>query len=386
MSTVQGPNSGQKRILWQALSLLALLFITTASLGIAWVLFQGLKYLSDILIPVGIAVILTYLLHPLVGLLQKLRLSRRWAVVVFFALVAGGIATIALVLGPDLYTQGTRLAQAAPTWPPKIEQKVKSFLDDNSQLAAPLGNVTQKLNTYTHDSAVALLSVSGVGKLIHTAAFVLGLVFIPFYLFYFLSDQPKIERKWRDYLPLRDSAFRREVVVVLEQINKYMISFFRGQIVVAASDGAMIAIGLAIIGVDYALLIGAAACLLTIIPYFGIITTCLVTFLVAGFQDNGGAQLVGLSLLVFAIVQTLENTVISPRVMNERTGLHPVTVLLSILVWSSILGGLLGAILAVPLTATLKVLLARYALIKKDGETKEADAPAATHPSHRKAT
>jgi predicted PurR-regulated permease PerM len=93
----------------------------------------------------------------------------------------------------------------------------------------------------------------------------------------------------------------------------------------------------------------------------GLIT--VTTLLVAGFQDGGGIHLALLSILVIGATQLIEGTLVSPRVMGEKSGLGPVTVVISILFWSSLLGGLLGAILAVPLTATLKVLLVRYALV-----------------------
>ncbi len=363
--SLQGPDRRQEELLWTALSLLALLFIIAVGVGIAWVLLQVLNRLDDVLIPVAIAVILAYLLHPLVNLLERLRLKREVAVLLLFALVGGGFATVSMVLAPKLYQEAKLLVQALPDWETQIGARIDGFLEDKgTTLGVPLNHVTDLANAHLKAAGTQLATMSGLSRLLQTVGFALGLVFVPFYLFYFLADQPKIAQSWKDYLPLRDSMVRREIVVIVEQINKYLVSFFRGQIVVAAIDGILIMIGLAAIGVNYALLIGAAACLLTIIPYFGILTVCLLTFLVAGFQGGGGFHLVALSLGVFAVVQTLENTLISPRVMNQQTGLHPVTVLLSILIWSSLLGGLLGAILAVPLTATLKVLMARYALIK----------------------
>jgi len=378
--SLKGPDQRQEKLLWRALALLALLFIIAVGVGIGWVILQVLNLLDDILIPVAIAVILAYLLHPLVTLLEKLKLSRAMAVLLLFALVGGGFAAASIILAPQLYQESKLLIHSVPDWEARIGTKLDRFLQNNNSLGVPLNHVTELANAHLKEVGTQLASMSGLNRLLQTVGFALGLVFVPFYLFYFLADQPKIEHSWKNYIPLRDSMIRREIVVIVEQINKYLVSFFRGQIVVAATDGILIMIGLAIIGVDYSLLIGAAACVLTIIPYFGILTTFLVTMLVAGFQGGGGLHLAALSLGVFAVVQTLENTVISPRVMNEQTGLHPVTVLLSILIWSSLLGGLLGAILAVPLTATLKVLMARYALIKG---TPENDPP---HPPTRPRT
>ncbi len=364
----KGPDAHQEELLWKALWLFALLFIVCVGLGIAAAFVCLLTLLQNILLPMGLAAILAYLLHPLVSLLERLRLSRTWATVLLFALALAAVAAAGVFLGPKLVREAERLAQSAPQWFNATWGRVTAFLAANQD--GPLGNVVKHA-----DESAAKISAGAwesVGKVAHTFGFLFGMVFIPFYLFYFLADQPRIARVWKDYVPIRESSVKREVVVVIEQINKYLISFFRGQVIVAATDGVLLAVGLCLIGLDYGLLIGTAAAFLTIIPYFGILATCLVSVLVAANQDDGGARLVGLTLAVFAAVQTLENTLISPRVMNEKTGLHPVTVIVSILIWSSFLGPLLGAILAVPLTATLKVLLARYALIKKTGSDAHA--------------
>ncbi len=248
--SLKGPDSRQEEILWKALSLLALLFIIAVGVGIGWVALQILQMLEDILIPVAIAAIVAYLLHPLVNLLERLRLPRGVAVLVLFALVGGGLAATSVVVAPQLYRQSKLLAQSLPGWETRIEEKIDAFLEDNTSLSGPLNNVTQVANTHLKQAATDLVTLTGLGKLLHTVGFAFGMVFIPFYLFYFLADQPQIERSWKDYIPLHDSTVKREIVIVVEQINKYLVSFFRGQVIVAFIDGIMIMIGLALIGVD----------------------------------------------------------------------------------------------------------------------------------------
>jgi predicted PurR-regulated permease PerM len=99
---------------------------------------------------------------------------------------------------------------------------------------------------------------------------------------------------------------------------------------------------------------------LSIVPYLGVVSSLVPALLVAYSQTNGNWGYVLLTAGVFCVVQLCEGMFISPKIMGDRTGLHPLTIIVSILVWSILLGGLLGAILAVPLTATLKVLLNRY--------------------------
>src|SRR6185437_11834648 len=174
-----------------------------------------------------------------------------------------------------------------------------------------------------------------------------------------LLEKRGIQSKWTTYLPVKDSTFKSELVFILQSINDYLIAFFRGQVLVAICDGIMYAIGFLLIGLPYALLLGAAAMVLTIIPFIGaiiIFTTAMIIALVQ-YGDWKHPLLV---VIVFAIAQALEGFVISPRIMKGRVGLHPLTIIIAVMVGTTLLGGVLGGILAIPLTAVIRVLLARY--------------------------
>jgi predicted PurR-regulated permease PerM len=124
--------------------------------------------------------------------------------------------------------------------------------------------------------------------------------------------------------------------------------------------GILTGIGLSIIGLKYAVLIGVITATFSIIPYLGVVLSITPALLIAYVQSGGSWLYVLLTAGVFALVQMAEGMFVSPKVMGDQTGLHPVTIIICILVWSILLGGLMGAILAVPLTATLKVLMYRY--------------------------
>jgi predicted PurR-regulated permease PerM len=186
-----------------------------------------------------------------------------------------------------------------------------------------------------------------------------GLALVPIYAFYFLTEKQGIRTKWTDYLPVRDSHFKKELVFVLTSINDYLIAFFRGQVLVALCNGVFYTIGFLIVGLPYAVLLGAAATILTIIPFLGAITISITALIIA--IVHSGSWVLPLKVLgVFAVVQSLENFVVSPRVMGDRVGLHPVTIIIAVMVGTTLLGGLLGGILAIPLTAALRVLMFRY--------------------------
>jgi len=121
----------------------------------------------------------------------------------------------------------------------------------------------------------------------------------------------------------------------------------------------MYAIGFLLIGLPYAVLIGAAAVVLTIIPFLGAIIICITSLIIAIVQFGDWLHPL-LVLLVFGIAQSLEGLVISPKIMGGRVGLHPLTIIVAVMVGTTLLGGLLGGILAIPLTAALRVLMFRY--------------------------
>jgi predicted PurR-regulated permease PerM len=186
-----------------------------------------------------------------------------------------------------------------------------------------------------------------------------GLSLIPIYAFYLLIEKQGIQSKWTNYLPVTDSTFKDELVFILQSINDYLIAFFRGQVLVAICDGILYGIGFLIIGLPYAILLGAAAVVLTIIPFIGAIII-FITAMIIAFVQFGDWKHPLLVVAVFAVVQTLEGVVISPRIMKGRVGLHPLTIIIAVMVGTTLLGGLLGGVLAIPLTAVLRVLLARY--------------------------
>ena len=209
---------------------------------------------------------------------------------------------------------------------------------------------------------------SSVGGFLGVLGFLLSMIIVPVYLYYFLIEAPNIVQSWGDYIPLRASAFKDEVVSALSEINGYLIAFFRGQLVVSIINGTATGLGLVIVGLDFGLLIGLLLCVLGIIPYLGIILCWIPAVIIASVQQGVGTWIPGdpwwllpaVVTGIFVVVQQIDGLFITPKIVGESVGLHPMTVIVSVFLWSLLMGGLLGAILAVPLTATLKVLLKRY--------------------------
>jgi predicted PurR-regulated permease PerM len=239
--------------------------------------------------------------------------------------------------------------------PPKLttaeRQRIQAYVEKQ------MPNLQRALPTLM-DRLWGVLKQS-IGGFLGVTGFLLSLILVPIYLFFLLNEKPRIEKRWKEYLPLRASPLRDEVAEALAEINKYVTAYFRGQLLVCLVDGVLIGTLLTLIGLNFAPLIGLLVVILTMVPYIGIIVCWVPAVLIAAFQWGDWFHPIGVTL-IFIVIQNLEGIFYAPRIVGNYVGLHPMTVIVSIFVWGLIIGGVLGPLLAVPLTATIKVLLARY--------------------------
>ena len=218
-----------------------------------------------------------------------------------------------------------------------------------------------------------------------TLGLLLGFIMIPIYLYYFLMESAAIKDNWHHYVPLKASKFKTEVIETLQEINGYLIAFFRGQVLVAFIDGVLVGIALMIFGLPYGLVIGILMAFLGVIPFVGnlicLIPACIIAYVHFSVEANqhilGDSPwaYVGAVVAIFLVVQQINSLVTAPKIVGDSVGLHPMTVIFSMLFWSLILGGFVGALLAVPMTAAVKVIFVRYVWEKRIME------PAAEEPT-----
>ena len=409
------PTEKQARLFWAALTGLAVALIIALLVGAVWGLGQVLEKLSPVIWPVAVAVVLAYLLDPLVDFFEGRRVPRPRAIALVFLIglfivlaVFGSVVPQVVVQTNQLRSQLPGFAEKTKKWvtdwvahPPTylnrfLPTKPPALLTD-STTNAPSGEISGTTNHLT--TAEAPTPASGpppfnqwlgegsvqtvtdwvksvtpqvgkwlFGKFTKVAGLfgvIAGLALIPIYLFYLLLEKRAIINNWADYLPVRDSNFKEELVFVLGSINDYLIAFFRGQVLVALCDGVLYGIGFALIGLPYAFLIGVMAMVLTIIPFLGAIVTCGAALLIA-LVSYGDWQHPLLVLGVFAVVQGIEGYVLQPKIIGDRVGLHPMVIIIAIMTGTTLLGGILGGLLAIPLAAVMRVLLARYVWRKRE--------------------
>jgi predicted PurR-regulated permease PerM len=374
------PTPWQRKTLWNAITCVALLVIASPVIFTVYVASRVILFLQPLLLPVATAGVLAYLLEPFVTWLARRGLPRLAAVIIVFALFITGGSLLLLVIGPNIYSETVKFSAALPSYferswssldwffrqnlerlpqigPRNLNPTATPSLQDSPWLQQILQYFQEQLPTVAQRTwAFVQSSLTGVFGVF---GFVFGLFMVPVYLFFFLKESPTIAHTWSRYLPLRKSEVKDELVIVLTEINAYLINFFRGQLVVSMIDGVLTAICLSILGLQFGFIIGLFLDIIGIIPWVGL-TICYISALVISFvQFNDLAHPIWVSVIFF-IVQQIDGMVVAPRIVGNSVGLHPMTVIVSVFFWTLVLGGLLGALLAIPLTATVKVLMKRY--------------------------
>lgn len=226
--------------------------------------------------------------------------------------------------------------------------------DHEAQLSAQMINFGRAFALWFFRLILSMMQ--GIGA---WTGYLIGFAMVPVFVFFFLLEKWRIVRTWTDYLPVSDPEWKKEVIFVLTSINDSLIVFFRGQVLVAICIGFMLAIGFSLVGLKYGVLLGVAAGVLSIIPYLGFVLSILPAVFIAIVQ-YGDLWHPLLTVLVFLIVQFAEGMFISPKIIGDRVGLHPLTIILAVLIGTTLMGGLLGAVLAIPLTAAGRAILIRY--------------------------
>lgn len=399
------PTPKQARAIWFAVTTLAVAVCVALLAGLLWGLGKVLNLFSPVLWPLAVAGVLACVLDPVVDFLERRRLSRMRAILVTFLSGLVIVAAFFWAITPRLVDEAGQLLAKVPVYTQQVQATVKHWMDEppkqirwffrRSELFLPaatnaaVANITAPASTNappphaggaTPDTPEAwqqkfIESATGwatailpevpnwIGKrlmeLTSIFGFLVGLGLIPVYTFYFLQEKRGIQSKWADYLPVQDSRFKDELVFVLKSIQDYLVAFFRGQVLVATCDAVLYTIGFFAIGLNYAFLLGAMAQVLTLVPFVGAMIICVASVVLAAVQFQDLLHPL-LALGVFGLVQAMEGLVISPKIMGDRVGLHPLTILVAVMTGTTLLGGLLGGILAIPLTAALRVVMFRY--------------------------
>ena len=315
-------------------------------------------YQSAIFLPLVIAFILAYALNPLVVMAEKRGLGRTFAIVLVFfvslALIAAFVAFFVVSIGGELREVRINLPEYTEQLYNYIPQQAKVYFGIetpekvNQHINAAL-DALRGVSTDILKEALIFLKRAFASTLSFILA-LLGYLLTPIYLYYLLKDLPKMKTVLSELVPERH---RRPLADKINEIHELLTAFLRGQLSVCAILAVLYSIGLYFIGIDLAIATGALAGITFIIPYFGTIVGILLSMTLAFLKFHDILHPL-LCLGWFGIVQGLEGSIITPRIVGEKVGLHPIVTILAILIAGQLFG-ILGMLLAVPVAAVLKV-------------------------------
>ncbi|MCP4594139.1 MAG: AI-2E family transporter [bacterium] len=374
--------------------------VVAGAAGLVWLL----RFLADVLIPFAVALLLAYLLNPIVTAVQARLGGRRGPAVgitvvgTFVVMIAALFTVVPLVThefaifgeqirqlgfvrgledGPPLAEQVQEgqesIAQAYQTFRDRQSEGVQQILDES--IATLSENLSPERASELLANLAKRIAPGLLGLVSGMLSFLLGLtgiVVVVLYLIFILLDYERVSVRWRDLLP---PSYKDPILLFVDEFSLAMRRYFRSQFVVAIIVGILFAVGFKLIGLRMGILLGLFVGALNMVPYLQVVGLIPALLLGVFRAMESGSSLVGPLLgvlLVFAIVQIIQDGVIVPRIMGKATGLRPIVILLGVFVWGKLLG-FLGLVLAIPLTCLGVAYYGRFVLGKLDAKVIEEE-------------
>lgn len=327
-----------------------------------------LRYLSDVLIPFAVAFLLAYLLNPLVNWVQKRLKNRTVSVIAALVLVLGAVSLAGVVTVPvvkdEIFQMSKIIVRVAEDQelskralehvPPGLWQSVQSMASGAEM--DRVREILSRKDVWLLVQTVGKKVLPGLWKMFQGAAnlvfALMGGFVVLLYLVFLLIDYQNVKTGWKGLVPAK---WHESIEKFTADFNLGMSRHFRAQSLVAACVGILFAVGFLLTGLPLAIFFGLFVGLLNMVPYLqivAIIPACVLAVIQAIETGAGLFMTIGLTLLVFAVVQTIQDTLLTPRIMGKVTGLSPAIILLSVSIWGKLLG-VFGLIVALPMTCLL---------------------------------
>jgi len=316
----------------------------------------GLKYFTVVAAPLLFSFIIAYLFNPIVNFLEKkLRFSRGLVAAILMVTLLLILIFVLVNLFPYIIDQATSAAVKFPELLEKFSGKMKVFSNyitkNFSEYVGDI-DIMKKVEEmfsqmFTNLSKILAAAFSSLYSIVLT---LLYMIIIPLFAFYFIKDYKKIQKSFFSVIP---SRLKQRVIKRVEKMDALLSSFIRGQAIVVLILAVLYSVGLGLIGLPFAILIGTAAGIGDIVPYFGTIVGFVVS-LIVGLAHFQSVQKMLLIVLVFAIIKGGENWYIYPKIVGREVGLHFVWVLMSIIIFGNLFG-FWGLLVAIPSSAGFKM-------------------------------
>ena len=322
----------------------------------------GVVYLlSPILAPFLAGAILAYMLNPLVARIARSRVRRTIAVVCVLFLVLLAVVALLLIVLPLFSRELRLLSEKLPEFINWLNQVLVPWLSRNLgiQMQFDFGAMRQmatKALQTNQDLLLGLLGSLQIGGMALVGVLV-NLLLIPVVLFYLLRDWDSIVAKLDEFLPRKQAPTIRRLA---REVDDVLAAFVRGQVMVCLVMAIYYATVLSLIGLDFGLLVGAVSGMITFIPFIGAIVAFVLSMGIGLVQFLPNPWPLAGILGMYVVAQVVEGNVLTPKLVGDRVGLHPVWVIFAMLAGGSLFG-FVGVLLALPVAAAAGVLV-RYAL------------------------
>ena len=331
---------------------------------------------SGVILAFLLTILLSIILSAPVNYLARRGVPRTWGVMAVIAAIGGVFWLLGLALVPAVETQSREFAEAFPTLLDEalaLANQAQSFFGLGTQIGLNPESFSGLGREVLTGSAVS--TAAGVGL---TAATVVSLAVVVFISTIYLVIRPE---PWvNGFVSLFPAGWRQRTREVLQTLYQTVQRWFLGQLAAMTFIGVFWAISLSLIGVPFALLIGIFSGLISFIPYLGALISIVIPVLLALISDPFSVVWV---ILAFVIIQQIEGNILQPIVMSRAVDLHPALVVFAILVMGTLFG-LIGVFLAVPLVATLQVLVRELWVQRMDQIGTDPNPPTKKEPSRRK--
>lgn len=320
-------------------------------------------YSADVFLQLFIAFALAYILNPTVELLHSKGIKRIYGIIIVFFLSLSICTAFAVFLAISISKELANVQLNLPAYVQHLYEITPSYIKEYLGIETPdklslqLNELFQQARNAAPDLLKPLLQFlqKALSSTVSFLLTLLGYLIIPVYLFYLLCDFPQLKIFIESYIPER---FKTIYDTRLTEIDVVLSGFVRGQLSVCAILALLYSIGLYFIGIDLAIAIGTLAGITFIIPYVGTIIGIVLSMIMALLKFNDILHPL-LCLGWFSFIQLLEGTIITPKIVGNTVGLHPLIAIISLLIGGQLFG-IAGMLLAVPITAVLQVFLRSF--------------------------
>ncbi len=331
--------------------IIILVIITIIIIYFIYLIYKLKTPLLNTFLPFIVALVIAYLLNPLVSYIEHKGIPKILSIIIIYIIMLSAIIIIILFIIPLFINEISSLIRLIPKYTQNIHAIIKDIRNKYMYKSMPIGiqeMIDSNINRLERVILDTLQNILDSIILIITGFF--SIIIAPILSFYLLKDSENIKKNLSFIIP---SKYRKGVCRLSKEIDLLLGRYLRGQLIMSLIVGLMTTVGLTILNIDYAIIIGAIVGVSNIIPYFGPIIGALPAIAIASIRSPSAVIWV---ILVLALVQQIENCIISPKVLGDSVGLHPIVVIL-ILIFGGSAFGFWGLIFSVPAAAIIKVFI-----------------------------